>query len=197
MPPSQRQPLELLPGAVEMMGQTSHRKWAGLSGQSGDPSPKLQPLAPPRPQTSWPSSSQTPAPPLAPAPRAPTASLSSLPPRGAGTAEARARLRGVLSDPQGVTSPLAVSISSCIRRTVGRTGSDQSPLPAIASPSSRPSPASSPGAPSARSAQPARQRLETILALSGTPASRVFCNLRLRLFSRAEPQPCSSSQWAA
>jgi hypothetical protein len=33
--------------------------------------------------------------------------------------------------------------------------------------------------------------------LVSPPASRVFCSLRLRLFSRAEPQPSSSSQWAA
>lgn len=31
---SQRQPLEPLPRAVEMMGQSSERKWAGLSGKS-------------------------------------------------------------------------------------------------------------------------------------------------------------------
>lgn len=80
---------------------------------------------------------------------------------------------------------------------VGRTGSDQSPWLGVARRRPRPSPASRPDAPSARSAQPARSRPRTILALSGAPASRVYCNLRLRLFSRAEPQPCSSSQRAA
>lgn len=179
------------PGSRKMIGKLSKKvgglEWA-IRENPGDSVPKLQPLAPPGPQTSPPSPSLPPAPPLVPAPRAPTASLSSLPPSLPGIAEARARLR-VLSDPQGVTSRLRVSVSSCVRRAVGWTGSDQSPLLAIASRSPRPSPASSPGAPSVRSAQPARRRLKTILALSRAPASRVFCNSGYAFFPGRSPNP--------
>lgn len=71
----------------------------------------------------------------------------------------------------------------------------QNPQLVLTRPSPRPSFASPPSGPSARTAQSARRRPGTILSLSGAPASRVFCSLRLRLFSWAEPRPCSS--WVA
>lgn len=83
------------------------------------------------------------------------------------------------------------------QEALGRAGSHQSPRLGIAGPSPRPSPASRPGAPSAGSAQPARSRPGTILALSAAPASRVFSSLGLRLFFRAAPEPCSFSRLAA
>lgn len=59
-----------------------------------------------------------------------------------------------------------VSVSSCVRRAVGRPGSDQNSQLAIAGRSPRPSPASRPGVPSAQPSRPG-----TILALSEAPAS--------------------------
>lgn len=122
-------------------------------------------------------------------PRVPTASLSSLPPRRRGRAMAKTRLS---SDREGSLplsgfqfSPgsgeqwlgcLGPKSSACAR------GPEPPPLCRLAA--QRP----------LRSLRAARPRPGTILSLSGAPASRVFCNLRLRLFSRAEPQPRSSSQ---
>lgn len=83
------------------------------------------------------------------------------------------------------------------REALGRPGSHRSHRLRIAGASPRPSPAPRPGAPSAGSALPARSRPDTILPLSAGPASRVFSSFGLRLFSRAAPQPCSSSPRAA
>ena len=113
-------------------------------------------------------------------------------PAAPGRAVAKTRLR-IPPDLLGVTSPLRVSVSSCVRRRwagLAQTEVLGSRPPARA-------PASRPGAPSAGSVQPARSRPGTILALSTAPASRVFSSLGLRLFSRAEPEPCTSSQRAA
>lgn len=125
------------------------------------------------------------------APRVPTASLSSLPPRrppGQGDGE-----DPPLGGPQGVTSPLHVSVFSGVCEPwlgcLGPKSSAGDP-----GPSPRPSFASRPSGPSARSAA---RRARDNPRLVWAPASGAFGNPRLRLFSRAEPQPGASSQGAA
>uniref|UniRef100_A0A673V156 procollagen-lysine 5-dioxygenase n=1 Tax=Suricata suricatta TaxID=37032 RepID=A0A673V156_SURSU len=165
-------------------GLDYQREWVGLSGQSERSlvtlCRNLNPQAPrapqiPRPSPSWPSAA-----PLVPAPSAPKSLRRALPafrPAAPGRAVAKTRLR-IPPDLQGVTSPLRVSVSSCVRRRWAG-------LARIEVLRSRPlarAPASQPDAASAGSVQPALSCPGTILALSKAAASRVFSSLGLRLF---------------
>lgn len=188
------------PGGGRDDGLDYRRKWAGLSGQSERPPGtlcrKLNPhcpwgrrlldLLPPCRRLL-----RSPKLPALPPPCSP-----SLPPHGSGLGCGKDPPPHPARPAGGHFPSPGFSFLVC-REALGRPASHLSPRLRIAGPSPRPSPAPRPGAPSAGSAPPARSRPGTILPLSAAPASRVFSSLGLRLFSRAAPQPCSSSRLAA